>query len=301
MCLRPLPANVWVHDNSIASGDGAYQACQPLAKRQWVGVGSDNLLLEDNTGSSTSSAFILLGLRYAQEQQSTFTCTNVTFQRMQGSGLRLIYVQAAAAPNVVEGVVLRDLLLQRTPYLAYSPASIQITAVSGGAVRWVLMDGVRALGTQMVGLNETGLLEGVVFTNGELSTPAVGGAPNVVIGGGASAVLSHSLIGSFNGTSVSIGVEAPTQGTQVLNCTLVGVGSLGLALGSANGSLVLGNLLTPQHGTPHTTGIALDASGYATTSHAQVHGNDVRAMATGIVCGHGSSNSVSGNPGAADC
>ena len=304
-CLRPQPASVWVHHNSIESGDGAYQACQPLAKQLWVGVGSDDLLFEDCTGSSNASAFILLGLHYALAQQSAFSCTNVTFQRMQGSGLRLIYVQAAAAPNLVEGVVLRDLLLRRTPYLSFSPASIQLTAVAGGEVRAVLMDGVRALGTQLVGLNQTGQLQGVVFTNGELSAPEAGGAPNVNIEGGASAVLSHSLIGgASSGSSVAIGgvqaAASPAQGTLVLNCTLAGVGagSVGIALGRANGSLLLGNLLTPQQGAgPSTTGIALAAA----TTHATVHLNDVRAMATGIVCGQGSSNNVSDNPGAADC
>jgi hypothetical protein len=165
-CLRPQPANVWAHHNSIDAGDGAYQACQPLDTNVWVNVGSDDMLFEDSVGSSAASAFILVGLSHAQPQHSSWACSNITFQRMQGSGLRLIYVQAAAAPSVVERVVLRNLLLNRTPHESFSPASIQLTAVLGGAVRSVLMDGVRALSTRVTGLNETGLLDGVVFTNG---------------------------------------------------------------------------------------------------------------------------------------
>ena len=86
----------------------------------------------------------------------------------------------------------------------------------------------------------------------------------------------------------------------MLNCTLAGVGMdrVGIALGSsANGSLVLGNSFSPLQGAPRTTGIALGAA----TSNAAVHLNDVRAMATGIVCARGSGNSVSNNPGAANC
>ena len=300
-CLRPQPASVWVHHNSIASGDGAYQACQPLAGALWAGVGSDDVLFEANTGSSSASAFILVGLHSVPPQRSNFSCTNVTFQGMQGSGLRLIYVQAAAAPNLVAGVLLRDLLLQVTPYLSYTPASIQLTAVWGGAVRGVRMDGVRALGSLQTALNATGLLEGVVFTNGELAAPGAGGAATVNIDGGAAAELSHSLIGAAGGGGggVRIGAASATQGTRVLNCTLAGVGAgaVGIALGAASGSTVAGNLFVAQPGARGTTGIALGAG----TALAQVHLNDVRAMATGIVCGRGSGNNVSGNPGAADC
>jgi hypothetical protein len=105
-CTRPLPADVWVHDNDIVSGDGAYQACQPLNNALWVNVGSDDMLFERNTGASLASAFILVGLHNVALQNSAFSCTNLTFQYMRGAGLRLIYVQAAAQPNVVEGVVL---------------------------------------------------------------------------------------------------------------------------------------------------------------------------------------------------
>ena len=299
-CARAQPASVWVHHNSIASGDGAYQACQPLERNIWFNVGSDDLLFEDNTGSSAASAFILVGL--SNDAHSAFGCANVTFQNMQGSGLRLIYVQAGAAPNAVERVALRGLLLTRTPYLSYAPASIQVTAVKGGAVRSVLMDGVRALNTSVVGLNETGLLEGVVFTNGEIAAPAAGGAgANVDINGGAAAELSNSLIGGFNGNSVSIGGGA--LGTKVVNCSLAGIGDngVGVALGSANGSVLLSNAFSALRGAARTTGIAMDASGPAATAHAEVHSNDVRAMAVGIVCGRGAGNNVTGNPGAKDC
>lgn len=165
-CLRPQPANVWVHDNNIISGDGAYQACQPLDTSLWVNVGSDDMVFEDNVGSSIASAFILVGLSHASNQNSNFTCSNITFQRMQGSGIRMIFVQAAAAPSIVERVTLQNLQLNVTPYKSFTPASIQVSAVNGGTVRSVLMDGVRGLGTLMIGLNETGLLEDVVFTNG---------------------------------------------------------------------------------------------------------------------------------------
>ena len=106
VCLRPQPADVWVHDNMIVSGDGAYQACQPLDTSLWVNVGSDDMLWEDNSGGSIASAFILVGLHNVQPQHSAWSCTNITFQSMHGTGFRLIFVQAAASPNFVEGVVL---------------------------------------------------------------------------------------------------------------------------------------------------------------------------------------------------
>jgi hypothetical protein len=169
-CFRQQPANVWIHHNNITSGDGAYQACQPLDTSLWVNVGSDDVLFEENTGSSIASAFILVGLSHVKEQHSDFSCSNVTFQSSAGGGLRTIFVQAAASPNVVERVTLRNLLLHVTSYQTFTPASIQVSALYGGIVRSVLMDGVRVFGTLEIGLNETGQLEGVVFSNGgELS------------------------------------------------------------------------------------------------------------------------------------
>jgi hypothetical protein len=112
-------------------------------------------------------------------------------------------------------------------------------------------------------------------------------------------VLSNSFIGAFNGGNVLIGAGAPAQGTQVLNCTLAGVSEdhVGVGLMNVTDSVVLGNLLSAEPGAPRTTGISLGDA----TACAAVHLNDVRAMATGIVCGHGSGNNVSDNPGAANC
>jgi hypothetical protein len=303
-CLRPQPANVWVHHNQIVSGDGAYQCCQPLNNGKWVNVGSDDMLFEENTGVAVASAFILAGLSNEQGPHSNFSCTNVTFQNMQGSGIRLIYVQAASAPNVVESLTFRNLQLNVTPYKTYTPASIQVSALYGGTVRSVRMDGVRAAGTQECGLNETGLLEGIIFTNGEIAAPTIGSGPTVNIDDGISAVLSNSVIGALSGNNVNIGVTRSTQSAQVLNCTIVGVatGGVGIAIGIANGSLILGNRFSPAQGATNSTGIAMDAyNHYAGTTGAAMHGNDVRAMATGIVCGHGAGNNCTNNPGAKDC
>ena len=185
----------------------------------------------------------------------------------------------------------------------YWPAAIEISALYGGAVRSVLMDGVRALGIPMRGLNETGLLEGVVFTNGFLSTPTDGLVSNVNIDGGSAAELSNSFVGGFNADNVNIGVNAPTQGTRVLNCTVAGVyaNRVGISLGRANGSVILANEFSAQQGAANTTGIATDVGAYAGTSRASIHANDVRALATGVVCGHGAGNDITNNPGAKDC
>ena len=304
-CLRPQPANVWVHDNDIVSGDGAYQACQPLDGALWANVDSDDVLFERNTGSAIASAFILVGLHSNTPPRMAFACTNVTFQHMQGSGVRLIYLQAGVPPNFVERVTFRNLTLDRTSGLVIvAPASIAITAVNGGAVRSVLMDGVRARGTLVCGLNATGTLEGVVVTNSELAAPIVGGGPNVIIDGGADVALSHSFIGAHNGDNIDVGLSAATQRTAVVNCTLGGVNSnrVGIALGKANASEVRGNVFSPAAGAENTTGIEMDARGaYAGTTDAAIHGNDVRLMAVGVVCGRGAGNNCSGNPGAKDC
>ena len=304
-CLRAQPADVWVHGNDIVSGDGAYQACQPLNTALWVNVSSDDMLWEDNTGASVASALILVGLHNAQPPHSAFSCTNITFQRMQGAGLRLIYAQAAAPPNAVARLALRDLDLTSTDAGPFWPAAIEIAALYGGTVASVVMDGVRARGVPKRALNVTGLVQSVVFTNGYLSAPTAGGLSAVHIDGGDSAELSNSFIGGggANASIIDVGMTAATRGTRVLNCTLAGVGAggVGIALGSASGSAILGNTISAQQGAANTTGIAADASGYAGTTHAAVHFNDVRALATGVVCGHGAGNNITDNPGATDC
>ena len=87
----------------------------------------------------------------------------------------------------------------------------------------------------------------------------------------------------------------------MLNCTLAGVNTVGMALGSANGSALLANTFAPQQGAVATTGIAMDVTRYAATTRAEIHFNDVRAMATGVVCGHGEGVNCTENPGAKDC
>ena len=139
-----------------------------------------------------------------------------------------------------------------------------------------------------------------------LSAPTIGGVPNVNIGGGSSATLSNSTIGAFRGNNVDVGVDFATQGTQVLNCTLAGVDTecVGIAIGSANGSVLLGNQFRPSQGalfSLNSTGITMDYMNPAGTTDAAIHLNDVRAMATGIVCGHGAGNNCTDNPGAQDC
>lgn len=298
-CTRPLPANVWVHGNDIVCGDGVYQACQPLNDNLWANVGSDDVLFEDNTGASNASAFILVGLHNHKPQSSNFSCSNITFRNSRGVGLRLIFVQAGTLPNVVEGVTLRGLELSSSDAGPYWPAAIEIAAVSGGAVRSVLMDGVRALGIPKRGLNATGLLENVVFTNGYLSTPVDGVLSNVNIDGGDSIELSNTFVGGFNADVVNIGTTATTRGARVINCTLEGVNAnrAGIAIGSADGSVILANRFSVQPGAANTTGIATDAG----TTRASIHLNDVRALARGIVCGNGAGNNITDNPGARDC
>ena len=263
------------------------------------------MLFEYNVGTSISSAFILVGLHFNAPANMQFSCTNITFQHMQGAGLRLMYVQAGMAPNVVEHVTFRNLTLATvTGQLAVvTPPAIDITAVYGGAIRAVLMDSVRAFGTRKCSLNATGALEGVVFTNGELSAPAFGGGPTVVIDGGGAAVLANSTIGSNSGDNVDIGAGELAQGTLVANCTLAGVstGHAGIALGRANGSVILGNRFSPAAGAVNTTGIVMDFNYEAGTTNASIHQNDVRAMAVGVVCGQGAGNNCSNNPGAKDC
>ena len=117
-------------------------------------------------------------------------------------------------------------------------------------------------------------------------------------------MISNSVIGgSDGGNSINIGVTAPTQGTRVVNCTLEGVGAgrVGVALGAADASVLLGSTFAARGGAANTTGIALDFSGYAATTRATIHRNDVRAMARGVVCGRGAGNNCTNNPGARDC
>ena len=137
----------------------------------------------------------------------------------------------------------------------------------------------------------------------ELAAPAIGGKPNVIIDGGASAVLSNSSIGAFKGDNIHIGVDDVTQGTQVLNCTITGVdtNSIGIAIGASNGSVLLGNQFSAAKGALNSTGIEMDYEHYAGTADATIHLNDVRNMATGIVCGHGFGVNCTNNPGAIDC
>jgi hypothetical protein len=84
-----MHANVWIHDLVFQTGDATFQACQPLGNPSGFGynVSSDGILYEDDYGVSSSSALILINEPLATKAGDAYTCDNVSYVNVSGSGL----------------------------------------------------------------------------------------------------------------------------------------------------------------------------------------------------------------------
>ena len=84
---RHQPADVWIHNNNIVSGDAVYQACQPTTGAPWNNVSTDDILYENNDGLSGASAYALIGAQWTGvPEDRNYTCKNITYTNNTGRG-----------------------------------------------------------------------------------------------------------------------------------------------------------------------------------------------------------------------
>lgn len=319
------PADVWVHDNNIISGDGAYQSCQPLGSALWINVSSDDMLWEANRGRGSS--FALIGTD-GQDTFNDFTCNKIVYRNNYGTGTNysvLISSNGGAVSNVTYSSQDFD-----ASDMTSNQGAIYIRGDTGPDAPTfsnIVFDRVNVFNTHVQALTIdvastllSGVLTGFEFKNGILDSPTSqtgGGAwqPTVAIYGATNVAITNSTIhGSQAVPSVIVGnndgdVDPRTVTNLVMQGNLIDkvpTNGIGIQLLNVAGASLVGNTIRKVSGATSTTGIKVTASsslpGGGTepgTTDATINGNILNDMATPIdwSCNSGSTSVAISNTG----
>lgn len=280
------PANVYIHDNTIVSGDAAYQACQPLATNLWTNVSSDDILFENNTGQSTASAFINVGEpATALGPFTAWTCSNIVFNNTSGSGFnRVVYIVSGGPSNVVSNITVQDSTLAASSDSHGSVGAFEVSAV-GGNISTVSFANVSIKNVDHVALTTFGNVMDFSFDHGSIDPPNNGGSANVVISDTIAAGITNSTIGSNDADAIQVGpndstgAPHPASGTKISANVINGIanGFAGIRMLNVNLANITQNSIDSSAGASATTGIVFSANSAAGpgTTNSTATGNNL--------------------------
>lgn len=165
-----MPANVWIHDNNIQSGDAVYQACQPLGTAIWTNVSSDGILFENNVGSSASSAMILANQPNPNGNSalSNYSCNNITYRNTTGTGNWVAIISAGGDLGTTSNITI-DSGTMTAISASFAPMLIGDITVGGststGAASNVLIENTTLFSPFSQPYTVTGTVPGFSFVN----------------------------------------------------------------------------------------------------------------------------------------
>jgi len=304
------PANVYIHDNNIQSGDGTYQACQPLSSTTegvWTDVSSDGILFQNNVGSSVQSALILIGERPQDVGPfSNWTCSNIIFDNVSGSGKnKSVYISSVGPSNPLSNITLENSVIDASGNNR-SFGAVEITAV-GGNISALSFENFVIRNFAEMALSTVGNVTGLSFDHGEIDPPSTGGSATVVLYDTSQASITNSTIGANGGDALQIGAndstgaEHPASGTTVSGNIINGIGNDfgGVRMLNLNEGNIADNTMNSAAGATSSTGILFSTSGPEGpgTTNTAATGNNLSGIngATKIVLAPNQGNTVSNN------
>ncbi len=303
-------ANVYIHDNNIQSGDGTYQACVPLTSTVtpiWTDVSSDDILFQNNVGSSAQSALILIGERPQDVgPYITWTCSNIVFDNVSGSGNnKSVYISSVGPSNPLSNITLENSVIDASG-TNRSFGAVEITAV-GGNISTLSFENVVIRNYAEMALSAVGNVTGLSFDHGEIDPPSTGGYPTVVLYDTTQASITNSTIGANGGDALQIGPNDSTGAEHLASETTVsrniinGIGNdfAGVRMFNLKMGNIAENTMNSAAGATSSTGIFFSTTrseGPGTTNTAAM-GNNLSGVngATKIVLAPNQGNTVSNN------
>jgi hypothetical protein len=266
------PANVYIHDNNIQSGDGTYQACVPLTSTTsplWTNVSTDGILFQNNVGTSDQAALILIGERPQDVGPYTsWTCSNVVFNNVSGSGNnKSVYISSVGPSNPVSNITLENSVIDTTGGNRTFGA-VEITAV-GGSISALKFENFTIRNYGEMALSTVGNITGFSFDHGTIEPPGVGGTATIVISDTAQSGITNTAIGANGGDAVQVGpndatgAEHPASALTVTGNTVTGVGNgfAAVRMFNLNQGNVASNTMNSLGGAAASTGLYFSASG----------------------------------------
>jgi hypothetical protein len=311
-----MPANVWIHHNNLQAGDAAFQACQPGSnpKTWFYNTSTDGLLYEDDVGSSASSALILVNEPVTPAAATNYSCSNVTFKNVGGSGTWYAIVSAGNDNSVTSNIVIDGGAYDggRSPNPIASIGVGQVTY--GGATSTarntanVTLKNLKMTNVNNQAVRAIGNVRGFTLTNSTIGMPRTSALPLVELQGTTGSAILDNGLTTLGNDAIAAGTSpGPSNVTAQLRIIGNMVGGVrdarsGIRLKNADAAVVQRNVITPAPSTTRAVGISLAANPDGTTN-STVTGNTVTAMTNSppILCAIHQGDVVSGNTGASDC
>lgn len=288
------PANVWVHDSVVSSGDGGLQvapACQPGFA--WHNLDADDYLYENSRVTGTPGNMILIG---NGAQDIGLSCsnamTNITVRNITGStGTSAIRIQNAFnTSGKIANVVISNLTADLASKSALEDqAAIMVRGYDESPIAGITLENITIRNTYARCLDVSAEpATDVTMSRIACDAPRTGRLSNAVIRGTSGAKLQNSTIGNAAGGAIEIGPQPNTANPLLrrvkggdFTVTAPSITNNKFPMTDGNGAgIVLRNV-----------------------DRATVTGNDVSAIAnqSKIVCAVGRGNNVTRNAGAQDC
>jgi hypothetical protein len=304
------PANVYIHDNNIQSGDGTYQACVPLTSTVaplWTDVSSDDILFQNNVGSSVQSALILIGERPQDVgPYSNWTCSNIVFDNVSGSGNnKSVYISSVGPSNPLSNITLENSVIDALGNNRIFGA-VEITAV-GGNISTLSFENVVIRNFAEMALSTVGNVTGLSFDHGEIDPPSTSGYPTVVLYDTSQASITNSTIGANRGDALQIGPNDSTGAKHPASAAIV-TGNIfnsiendfaGVRMFNLNEGNIADNTMNSAAGATSSTGIFFSTSGPEGpgTTYTAATGNNLSGIngGTKIVLAPNQGNNISNN------
>jgi hypothetical protein len=263
------PANVYIHDNNIQSGDGTYQACQPLSSRIWTDVSSDDILYQNNVGSSAESALILIGERPQDVgPYSNWSCSNIVFDNVNGFGKnKSVYISSVGPSNPLSNIKFTNSVIDASGYNRRFGA-VEITAV-GGVISSLSFEKFSIKNVADMALTTVGSVTGLSFDHGEIDPPTTNGHATVVISDATQASITNSTIGANGGDALQIGpndntgVRHSVSEVTIAGNIFNGIGNnfAAVRMYSVSNGYIGENTMNSAAGATSSTGIVFSMSG----------------------------------------
>ena len=264
------PANVYIHDNYVQSGDGAYQVCQPLQSLVWTDVSSDDILFQNNVGVSSQSSLILIGQRPQDVGRYTnYGCSNIVFDNVNGSGMnKTVYISSIGASNPVSNITLENSVIDAAGSNR-NEGAIQIISEVNGTISKLSFKNYTVRNYAETALMTQGNVTQLSFDHGQIYTPSNGHFPSMVLSDTSQASITNSTIGSHIGDALQIGpndsagAQQPVSQVTVTGNVFNGIGNGFAAVRMFNVNLgnVATNTMNSAAGATSATGIFFSSSG----------------------------------------
>lgn len=310
------PANVWINNNSVVSGDDAYVlSTTESVSSVWSNVSSNDILVEDNVGVSVRASFLAAGYDSNSVLFDAVEMTDITFRRNYGSGNKQgIRVLNNHNPSgTVSDILFQDISVDCTTDFD-STGSLLIKTLDTSVIEDITFDNVVITNPFSRGMDVTGNVSNLLFTNGNIGATRAGTTSTIIMRNGSGNSITNSTIGSTSNSGIQIGPNQNSSGATFIvssptisGNTITGItnGRFGILLQNVDGAIVENNIMTPAIGTTDSRGIKLtvnDGTNPGTTG-ATITGNDLTALTSSnkIACVTGQNNSVISNLGTSDC